>query len=251
MKINQHNNSIARNTSPYRQKIKYIVVHYTASNNSTAKNNCDYFCFNPQAVDSSADFFVDEKEIWQYNSQINSRYCWAVGDGSGGTYGGKCNNANSIHIEMCCYCKNNQWFIKSGTYNNTLNLVKYLMDKYKISVNNVIRHYDVSLKYCPQVSGWIPPLGESVWHKFKKELTNTENSINAEKEKTEDKLPFLVRVKITDLRIRKEPTLQGKFVMYCPPSVYTIVDIAYNDGYTWGKLKSGVGWIALEYTNSV
>ncbi|WP_282097722.1 hypothetical protein [Streptococcus sp. NLN64] len=30
--------------------------------------------------------------------------------------------------------------------------------------------------------------------------------------------------------------------------VYTITETKSADGYEWGKLKSGAGWIALKYT---
>ena len=59
---------------------------------------------------------------------------------------------------------------------------------------------------------------------------------------------FKVRVKISDLYIRKGPgTSYGKNG-FCPVGVYTIVETKSANGYTWGRLKSGAGWIALEYT---
>lgn len=62
---------------------------------------------------------------------------------------------------------------------------------------------------------------------------------------------FKVRVTAKDLNIRKGPgTSYGK-VGYIKPSVYTIVETKKADCYTWGKLKSGAGWIALEFTEKV
>lgn len=63
-----------------------------------------------------------------------------------------------------------------------------------------------------------------------------------------DGTSFKVRVKISNLYIRKGPgTSYGKNG-FCPVGVYTIVETKSANGYTWGRLKSGAGWIALEYT---
>lgn len=62
---------------------------------------------------------------------------------------------------------------------------------------------------------------------------------------------FLVSVKTKNLRIRKGPGTNYGVVGYCPIGTYTIVETAQAYGYTWGRLKSGSGWIALEYTDRV
>lgn len=65
------------------------------------------------------------------------------------------------------------------------------------------------------------------------------------------KFPYKVRVKVTDLYIRKGPgTSYGKNG-FIKPGVYTITAEKSANGYTWGKLKSGAGWIALKYTEKV
>lgn len=64
----------------------------------------------------------------------------------------------------------------------------------------------------------------------------------------DDGVPFKVRVSIKDLNIRKGAGYKTyASVGYCPVGVYTIVEVKKAEGYTWGKLKSGKGWIALEY----
>jgi hypothetical protein len=63
---------------------------------------------------------------------------------------------------------------------------------------------------------------------------------------------FKVRVSISNLNIRKGPGYKKyASVGLCPKGVYTIVETKSADGFTWGKLKSGAGWIALEYTKRV
>ena len=63
--------------------------------------------------------------------------------------------------------------------------------------------------------------------------------------------PYLVRVETTMLRIRKQPSLKAEWVGFITPGIYTIVSERSADGYTWGELKSGVGWIALEYVTKL
>ena len=59
---------------------------------------------------------------------------------------------------------------------------------------------------------------------------------------------FKVKVAITNLRLRKGAGLSYAKVGYCPKGTHTIESTKKKDGFTWGKLKSGLGWIALEYT---
>ena len=56
--------------------------------------------------------------------------------------------------------------------------------------------------------------------------------------------PYTVRVTVTGLRIRKTPTTaENNIVGFISPGVYTIVE----EKNGWGKLKSGKGWISLQY----
>lgn len=60
--------------------------------------------------------------------------------------------------------------------------------------------------------------------------------------------PYLVRVKITNLNIRKGPGTNYGATSYIQPGIYTIVAESTGKGAAkWGKLKSGAGWISLDY----
>ena len=65
----------------------------------------------------------------------------------------------------------------------------------------------------------------------------------------ESKVPYKVRITATDLRIRKGPGINTAIVQKAiAPGVYTIVSEATGEGAPkWGKLKSGVGWVSLDY----
>ena len=67
-------------------------------------------------------------------------------------------------------------------------------------------------------------------------------------------VPFLVKVSIRDLNIRKCPgTNYGKTGQYTGIGVFTIVEVADGQGSTagWGKLKSGAGWCSLDYCEKI
>ncbi len=63
-------------------------------------------------------------------------------------------------------------------------------------------------------------------------------------------IAFLVKVSITDLNIRKGPGTDYARTQFIPVGVYTIVKVKSGKGSTagWGRLKSGAGWISLDYT---
>ena len=144
--------------------IEYIVIHYTSNKGDTAKNNIDYFA-REKNIKASAHYFVDENEVWQ--SVLDTDTAWHCG---AKTYRHKyCRNANSLGIEICMLDKNGNIRLKSIA--NAIKLTKMLMQKYNISIDNIIRHYDVTGKDCPR------PMveDENLWYSFKQSLLQEEN----------------------------------------------------------------------------
>lgn len=65
-------------------------------------------------------------------------------------------------------------------------------------------------------------------------------------------VPYMVRVSISDLNIRKGPGTNFARTQYIPVGTYTIVEEADGQGASkWGRLKSGAGWISLDYCTKV
>lgn len=65
-------------------------------------------------------------------------------------------------------------------------------------------------------------------------------------------VPYLVKVVLTDLNIRKGPGTNYARTQYISRGVYTIVEEADGKGATkWGRLKSGAGWISLDYVTKL
>lgn len=66
-------------------------------------------------------------------------------------------------------CLESDGSLSEITVSHTLELVKYLMDKYNIVINNVVRHYDASRKNCPNSlsnNSW------ARWYDFKDRLSS-------------------------------------------------------------------------------
>ena len=139
------------------KKNEWIVLHYTGNNNDTAKGNANYFS-NPVTPVRSANYFVDEKEIYCSVNPVDAAY-----GASSSKYYCAARNANSIHIEMCDSVIN----IPEKAKQNVFWLVKYLMDKYNIDDEHIIRHYDITHKKCP-----LTLVDNNAWIKFKYELKN-------------------------------------------------------------------------------
>jgi N-acetylmuramoyl-L-alanine amidase CwlA len=240
------------------RKIEWIVLHYTAGTNSkkgAAEATANYF--KNSKADASADFIVDDETIVQYNPDIKNRYCWAVGGSKYTTkstslaakYYGKCTNLNSINIEMCSnksdkkslLATDTNWYFTDATFNNAVDLVKYLMETYNIDIDHVIMHHMVTGKCCP--NPWCVIEDRLViYNNFLARVSPDQVKATV----TED--TFKVRVTVSALRIRKGPSLNTPQVgLITDKGVYTIVEKQGN----FGKLKSGQGWICLDFTTKL
>lgn len=159
------------NPSNYRKgrefPVHWIVLHFTANNGDTAKNNADYFANNAN-LRASAHYFVDPNGVVQ--SVKDSDTAWHCGRERGGSYYNDCRNANSIGIEMCSVIRNGVYVIPEATMQNAAKLTRALMAKYHVPISRVCRHYDVTHKNCPEP--WVR--NPNQWENFKKMLTEKE-----------------------------------------------------------------------------
>ena len=77
----------------------WIIIHYVGAE-SSAKANANYFYSGKR--NASANYFVDENEIWQVVEDYD--IAWHIGGAL--RYFNSARNNNSIGIEMCCKKKN-------------------------------------------------------------------------------------------------------------------------------------------------
>jgi len=142
--------------------VKYIVIHYTSNNGDTAKGNASYF--SGKILRASANFFVDENEVYMSVSEKDT--AWHCGT-TGAYKHPDCRNTNSIGVELCSRKDSSgSYYFKDETIENAIDLVKSLMAKYNVPIENVIRHYDVTGKNCP--APFVE--NEKQWQAFKARL---------------------------------------------------------------------------------
>ena len=146
------------------------MYHYTGNDGDTATANAAYYRDN--IVQASAHYFVDDREIVQ--SVADEEIAWAVGgrkwkdcaQTGGGTLHGVVTNANSISIEMCGTLGDGSRRASETTLRNAAALGRRLMARYGIPIERVVRHFDVTGKYCPAYL-----MDAAAWSEFKRRLT--------------------------------------------------------------------------------
>ena len=168
---------IACNTDNYRvgrtRPVQYIVMHYTANNGDTARNNCDYYQ-RVGGLQASAHYFVDEHGAMQSVREVDT--AWHCG--ARAYWHPECRNDNSIGIEMCSRKRaDGSYYIKPDTVANAAALAREIMQRYGIDTDHVLRHYDVTGKRCPMP--WVDDPDQ--WTAFKDMLT-PENTTTVEED---------------------------------------------------------------------
>lgn len=120
------------------KRVNGIVVHYTANPGSTAQQNRDYFnnlqVSHTTKVSSHFVIGIDGEVIQCIPTKEMA-------------YASHPRNSDTIAIE-CCHKSEDGTFTKE-TYDSLVKLTAYLCNKYDLTGEDVIRHYDVSGKKCP------------------------------------------------------------------------------------------------------
>lgn len=116
-----------------------IVIHYTANPGSTAQENRDYFnsLQYTQETEASSNFVIGlDGEI------IQCVPTWEV------AYASNERNMDTVSIE-CCHPDDSGAFTDE-TYRSLVQLTAWLCEKFDLTQDDVIRHYDVTGKICPK-----------------------------------------------------------------------------------------------------
>ena len=147
--------------SPYNRpglalnQVNGIVIHYTANPGASAIANRDYFesLKDGKTTSASAHFIVGlEGEI------VQCIPTWEM------AYASNDRNGDTLAIE-CCHPDETGKFNKK-TYKSLVNLTAWLCQKYNLSAESVIRHYDVTGKDCPKYF----VEHEKAWKQFKRDV---------------------------------------------------------------------------------
>lgn len=183
MKLN-----IVQNLTPYnfntanrgKNDIKYIVIHYFGTL-APAQNVAQYFANAYRGA--SAHYCLDEGST-VYQCVRDKDISWHCGT-DGDYWHPYCRNSNSIGIEVrpfkldpstAASAAPADWYFPEKVIENLVELTRYLMDKYGIPPENVVRHYDVTGKWCPRpfmgddINTYYKISGNAQWEKFKARL---------------------------------------------------------------------------------
>ena len=139
--------------------IQWIIIHNMGG--GTNSGSYSWWAKGAGGANTSAHYCVDDKEIWQ---TLEDKWTGHhAGSPKKGYYGADrgASNSNSIGIEVADHASVD----KDKAVELTIELTRYLCKKYSISVDNVIQHYDVSGKNCPE---WIR--ANNKWNYIKKEV---------------------------------------------------------------------------------
>lgn len=136
-------------------EVKNIFVHYTANAGTTAAQNRSYFesLAETKERSASAHFIIGiDGEIVQCIPTKEIAYAVMK------------RNFDSISVE-CCYLDESGKFTPE-TYQSLIELTAWLLHKYRLSPEEVLRHYDAGGKNCPKY--YVE--NEDAWRQFLSDL---------------------------------------------------------------------------------
>ena len=139
------------------EKIKNIVIHYTANPGTTAKQNRNYFegLKDARKTKASSHFIVGlDGDI------IQCVPTWEV------AYASNHRNSDTVSIETCH--KTSDGTYTKETYQSMVELTAWLCEKFDLTEQDVIRHYDITSKVCPKYF----VEDEEAWKQFRLDVKN-------------------------------------------------------------------------------
>lgn len=148
------------------EKVNGIVVHYTANPGTTAEQNRSYF----QGLAQSGETYASSHFVIGLSGEIVQ--CIPCNEIA---YASNERNADTVSIECCIPDETGRF--NEETYRSLVNLVAWLMGRYELTAEDVIRHYDVTGKACPKYyveNQW-------AWEQFKADVVSYIDTYGIEK----------------------------------------------------------------------
>ena len=257
---------ISPNRTPNRNhSIDTITIHCFVGQ-VTAKRGCEVF--QPSSKQASCNYVVGyDGSIGLCVEEKDRSWCTGGYDKNGNPIrvngiSGKSNDYQAVTIEVACESKHPYAITEKAMAalielcadicrRNGIKKLLWKGDKKlvgNVAQQNLTVHRWFANKACP---------GDYIFER----LGDIAAEVNAKLEGTgtaqvptapATKVPYTVRITATNLRIRKGPGTNNAIVSVIKPGAYTIVSEATGEGATlWGKLKSGVGWVSLDYCKNI
>lgn len=234
-------------TSPRNHAIDTLTIHCFVGQ-VTAKRGCEVFqsksrqasCNYVVGHDGSIGLCVEEKDrSWCSSNKANDMRAitFEVASDTKHPYAVTDKALNALIDLIVDICKRNGktkvlWFADKN---------KALAYEPKLNEMRMTVHRWFAAKACP---------GDYLYNKHgyiadevNKRINGAQNTPETPSQPQEQpKTPFKVKVIVSDLNYRSEPSMSGKVLGVTGKGVFTITE----EKNGWGKLKSGAGWIYLE-----
>lgn len=225
------------------EKVTKIAVHYVGNPGTSALANRNYFENQKNGGTYVSSHFIIglEGEIIQCIPLDEWSYCTNQANGY------------SISIENCHPDSTGKF--NDATEQSLVELCAYLLKKFNLTSEDIIRHYDVTGKQCPLY--WSPTKYQSAevanarFAEFKAKVKKLLDGDSTDDEESDPVTfePYTVKIICDELNIRSVPGTgsESKVVGVIKKSnaLYTIVEEKKVGNVPWGRLKSGAGWISL------
>lgn len=236
--------------SPRNHSIDTITVHCYVGQ-VTAKNGVDFFATTDK--EASANYVIGTAgDIGVSVDEADRSWCSSSSE----------NDNRAVTIECACDATA-PYAINSKVYASLVNLVTDICKRNGIKklvwstnkndrVNhkngcNMTVHRDYAAKACP---------GDYIYERLGQIASEVNARLAGQGDKpgtggstgSQDFDAYTVQVAVSDLNIRSGPGTNNDSKGFIAPGVYTIVEEASGKGASkWGRLKSGQGWISLDY----
>jgi hypothetical protein len=240
-------------TSPRNHKIDTITIHCVVGQCSVEALGS---LFSSTSSKSSSNYGIGyDGKIGMYVEEKDRSWCSS----------NAANDHRAITIEVASDTKH-PYAVNDKAYNaliellvdickrNDIKELKWKGDKSligQINKQNMTVHRWFANKACP--GDYLYERHSDIANKVNRKLNNVttpEENIPKEDNKpvTQEKFPYLVKVTVNILNVRAGAGTNFKVNTQVKKNqVYTIVD----EKNGWGKLKSGAGWISLDYVEKV
>lgn len=196
-----------------------------------------------QSFNTSAHFMIQDADCVLMNGP-SERACWSDGNDY--------YNYTTVSIEMANSSLAPNWGITEGTLRKTAELCADLARFYGLGKlvlhKNIVLHTNVAdarwATACPGPTG-ISRAPDVV--RWANEINGYGSSSPAPKPSSSNN-SFLVQVTASALNIRQAPNTTSRVTgVIRDKGAYTIIE----QSGSWGRLKSGAGWIHLDYTKRI
>lgn len=214
------------------KSVKKVVLHYVGNPNTSAQANRNYFENQKNGGRYVSSHYIVglEGEILRCVPENEVAYC--------------SNQANTYSISIECCHPDATGKFTAETTSSAAELCAYLLKKYGLSVDDLIRHYDVTGKQCPL---WFVPtkyqsadVANARWAGFKA-LVSGKMGVAPSADRS-----FKVKILDSALNVRNAAGVANPIVgVIHKGEVYTIVETKAIGSAVWGRLKSGLGWVNI------